>query len=77
VRNALANRTYDPPEPTGRSEAVDKLVSTGRTGVMAGKGFFDWGGRTPAELFRERDRRLLALKKALRAIGPLTGDEPG
>ena len=41
---------------------------------MAGKGFFDWGGRSPADLFRDRDRRLLALKKALREIGPLTGE---
>jgi 3-hydroxybutyryl-CoA dehydrogenase len=74
VKNALANRTYDPPTPTGRSASVDKLVEQGRTGVMAGQGFFDWGGRSPAELFRDRDRRLLALKKALRAIGPLTGE---
>jgi 3-hydroxybutyryl-CoA dehydrogenase len=74
VRNALANRTYEPPRPTGRSEAVDKLVDQGRTGVMAGKGFFDWGGRSPSDLFRDRDRRLLALKKALREIGPLQGD---
>src|SRR3954471_4666942 len=74
VRNALANRTYEPPEPRGRSDAVDRLVAEGRTGVMAGKGFFDWGGRDPSELFRDRDRRLLALKKAMREIGPLTGD---
>jgi 3-hydroxybutyryl-CoA dehydrogenase len=74
VRNALANRTYEPPEPRGRSDAVDSLVAAGRTGVMAGKGFFDWGGRDPSELFRDRDRRLLALKKAMRAIGPLTGE---
>jgi 3-hydroxybutyryl-CoA dehydrogenase len=74
VRNALANRTYEPPRPSGRSEAVDRLVEDGRTGVMAGKGFFDWGGRAPADLFRDRDRRLLALKKALRDIGPLTGE---
>jgi 3-hydroxybutyryl-CoA dehydrogenase len=40
---------------------------------MAGRGFFDWGGRPAAELFRERDRRLLALKRAMREIGPLTG----
>ncbi|HEX8663343.1 MAG TPA: 3-hydroxyacyl-CoA dehydrogenase family protein, partial [Beijerinckiaceae bacterium] len=76
VRNALANRTYDPPKPQGRSEAVDRLVEEGRTGVMAGKGFFDWGGRSPEDLFRDRDRRLLALKKALREIGPLTGELP-
>ena len=35
---------------------------------MAGKGYFDWGDATPAELFRERDRRLLKLKQALRGI---------
>src|SRR3954470_23559054 len=74
VRNALANRTYEPPEPRGRSDAVDRLAAEGRTGVMAGKGFFDWGGREASELFRDRDRRLLALKKAMRAIGPLTGE---
>jgi 3-hydroxybutyryl-CoA dehydrogenase len=74
IKNALANRTYEPPQPTGRSESVDELVAAGRTGVMAGKGFFDWGGRSPSDLFRERDRKLLALKKALREIGPLVGN---
>ena len=29
--------------------------------------------RPAAELFRDRDRRLLALKRAMRDIGPLTG----
>jgi 3-hydroxybutyryl-CoA dehydrogenase len=41
--------------------------------VQAGRGYFDWGGRSPEELFRERDRKLLALKRALRDIGPLQG----
>ena len=40
---------------------------------MAGKGYFDWGDRRPEELFRERDRKLLALKQALRKIGPMEG----
>jgi 3-hydroxybutyryl-CoA dehydrogenase len=73
VRNALANGTYEPPPPRTNSEMVDKLVDSGATGVMAGRGFFDWGGRPAAELFRDRDRRLLALKRAMRDIGPLTG----
>jgi 3-hydroxybutyryl-CoA dehydrogenase len=72
-KDALANRTYTPPEPSGRSDTLEKLLAEGRTGVMSGKGFFDWSGRNPEELFRERDRRLLALKKALRGIGPLEG----
>jgi 3-hydroxybutyryl-CoA dehydrogenase len=73
-RMAMANRTYDPPVPTGRSQSLDALVAEGRTGVMSGRGFFDWSGQAPEELFRERDRRLLALKRALRDIGgPLQG----
>ena len=40
---------------------------------MSGKGYFDWGDRSAEELFRERDRKLLALKQALRRIGPMEG----
>ena len=73
TRQALANRSYDPPVPTGRSATLDALVAAGRTGVQAGRGYYDWGGRSPEELFRERDRKLLALKRALREIGPIEG----
>ena len=73
MQQGLANRSYTPPDITGRSEALDRLMAEGRSGVMAGKGFFDWGGRSPEDLFRERDRKLLALKQALRAIGPMEG----
>jgi 3-hydroxybutyryl-CoA dehydrogenase len=73
VRDVLANRTYEPPPVRGRSETLDRLVADGRTGVNAGRGYFDWGGREPAELFRERDRKLLALKRALRDIGRMEG----
>ncbi len=73
IRDVLANRTYEPPPVRGRSEALEKLIAEGRTGVKAGRGYFDWGGRDPAELFRERDRKLLALKRALRGIGRMEG----
>jgi 3-hydroxybutyryl-CoA dehydrogenase len=73
LRHALRNATYAPPAARTNSDTLDALVAEGRSGVMAGKGYFDWGGRTPAELFRDRDRRLLALKKAMREIGPLQG----
>jgi 3-hydroxybutyryl-CoA dehydrogenase len=73
MQQGLKNRSYTPPEPRERSESLDKLISEGRTGVMAGKGYFDWGGRSPEDLFQERDRKLLALKQALRAIGPMEG----
>jgi len=73
MQQGLKNRSYTPPEPRGKSETLDRLIADGRTGVMAGKGFFDWGGQTPEALFQERDRRLLALKQALRKIGPMEG----
>jgi 3-hydroxybutyryl-CoA dehydrogenase len=73
TQNALRNATYKPPTPTGRSKMVDDLVAQGRTGVVAGKGFFDWGGRNARELFQERDRKLIALKQAMRRIGRMEG----
>jgi 3-hydroxybutyryl-CoA dehydrogenase len=73
MQQGMKNRSYTPPVPQERSETLDRLIQDGRTGVMAGKGYFDWGDRSPEELFRERDRKLLALKQALRAIGPMEG----
>jgi 3-hydroxybutyryl-CoA dehydrogenase len=73
MQQGMKNRSYTPPEPKGHSEALDRLIAEGRTGVMAGKGYFDWGDRSPEDLFRERDRKLLALKQALRKIGPMEG----
>ncbi len=73
MQQGMKNRSYTPPQPKGYSEALDRLIAEGRTGVMSGKGYFDWGDRSPEELFRERDRKLLALKQALRKIGPMEG----
>lgn len=73
MQQGQKNRSYTPPVPQGHSEYLDKLIAEGRTGVMAGKGYFDWGDQSPEELFRERDRKLLALKQALRKIGPMEG----
>lgn len=73
MQQGMKNRSYTPPTPRERSETLDRLIAAGRTGVMSGKGYFDWGDRTPDVLFRERDRKLLALKQALRKIGPMEG----
>jgi len=73
TQRALANGSYAPPAPRTRSETLDALCAEGRTGVMAGRGYFDWGGRPPEELFRERDRKLLALKAAMAGIGRMEG----
>ncbi|HEY1935774.1 MAG TPA: 3-hydroxyacyl-CoA dehydrogenase family protein [Acetobacteraceae bacterium] len=73
MQQGMKNRSYTPPVPRDHSETLDELIDAGRTGVMSGKGYFDWGNRSPEELFRERDRKLLALKQALRKIGPMEG----
>jgi 3-hydroxybutyryl-CoA dehydrogenase len=73
IQQQMKNAVYRAPEPRSASPALDALIAAGRTGVMAGKGYFDWGGRSPDELFRERDRKLLALKQALRNIGKMEG----
>jgi 3-hydroxybutyryl-CoA dehydrogenase len=70
----LTNRSYEPPPVRTSSTTLDRLIAEGRTGVNVGKGYFDWGGRSAEELLGERDRKLLALKRALRAIGPMLGD---
>ncbi|MFM2150832.1 MAG: hypothetical protein RLZZ187_3138 [Pseudomonadota bacterium] len=72
LQNALANNTYQPPEPRLKSETLDKLIAEGRTGVMAGAGYYDWDTDT-RKLFAARDRRLLALKQALRQVGTMAG----
>jgi len=68
MQRALANQTYSPPPVRPRSESLDRLVEQGRSGVMAGAGFYDYGGQSPVELFRQRDIKLLKLKAAWQAL---------
>jgi 3-hydroxybutyryl-CoA dehydrogenase len=71
MQMALANRTYTPPEASGASATLDLLLTAGRTGAMSGRGYYDWGGRSPEELFRARDRKLIAIRKAMREAGTM------
>jgi 3-hydroxybutyryl-CoA dehydrogenase len=68
------NKSYTPPVPKGGSPVLDKLIEDGRTGVLAGAGYYDWPG-DPAALFEARDRRLIQLKQAMREIGTMAGLE--
>jgi 3-hydroxybutyryl-CoA dehydrogenase len=62
----------------GPGRVLTEVVEAGRTGVLSGAGFYDWHGRTPAEWFEDRDRRLIELKRAMKRVGSLAGfQEPG
>jgi len=67
-RNGIASRMYLPPENTGGSATLTRLIEEGRTGVRAGAGFYDYGGVSPEDLFKARDTKLLKLKQAIKII---------
>jgi 3-hydroxybutyryl-CoA dehydrogenase len=71
TQKILRNRQYAPPQPIDRSPAVDRLVDSGNLGVKTGRGFYDYGGRSPEELARERDRKLLRLVELLEEMGEI------
>jgi len=48
-----------------RCRTLDKLVSEGSIGVTAGKGFYNYDGQTPDQLYRKRDLDLLALRRSM------------
>jgi 3-hydroxybutyryl-CoA dehydrogenase len=68
MQRGMANMTYDPPTPKPSSPTLDKLMDEGRQGVMAGAGYFDYGGMSPEQLFRNRDIGLLKLKAQVEKI---------
>jgi 3-hydroxybutyryl-CoA dehydrogenase len=72
MQQGLRNRSYTPPEPRERNiGSVDRAGPDRRYG---GKRILRLAGRSPEELFRDRDRKLLALKQALRGIGRMEGE---
>ncbi|MBU4426440.1 MAG: 3-hydroxyacyl-CoA dehydrogenase family protein [Proteobacteria bacterium] len=71
AQKALRNKSYGPPPVRGRSEVVDLMVSQGRLGVKAGKGFYDYGDTPIEEILRERDLKLLKLRSFLFDLGEL------
>ena len=71
VQRNLNNRLYQPPEVQGSSKTLDRLIAQGKLGVKTGSGFYDYQGRSTADLLRERDIKLIKLREFLRELGEL------
>ena len=71
VQQILRNRSYHPPAVRGKCDHVDRLVARGDLGVKTRKGFYDYGDRSVEEVVRERDIKLLKLRKLLEESGEL------
>ncbi len=60
VQSTLTPLDYKP-------KKLEELVKAGHLGVKTGKGFYDYGGRSEAELCEERDIKLIRMLKAFKA----------
>ncbi|MHC1761902.1 MAG: 3-hydroxyacyl-CoA dehydrogenase family protein [Negativicutes bacterium] len=66
--NNIINGSYVPPEPNKRPKALFDHVDKGELGVKTGKGFFDYSGRTAAEVCKKRDKMLFKVFKAAKEL---------
>lgn len=60
--------------PDYEYKTLKNLIKKGFLGVKAGRGFYDYGGRPPEEVYRERDLRLIEMLRAMERIearGPI------
>jgi len=65
ARNLLDEEFFDPPIDN-RPRALYQHLEKGELGAKTGKGFYDYHGRAPAEIYVERDRYLLRIMQSLR-----------
>jgi len=62
VQSQLTPLDYKP-------KTIFELFKQGHLGVKTGKGFYDYKGRSEAEIYRERDINLIRLLKAYKSLG--------
>lgn len=66
--NNIVNASYVMPETSKRPKALFDHVDKGELGVKTGKGFYDYGGRSAAEVSRKRDKMLFKVFKATKDL---------
>ncbi|MCX5914486.1 MAG: 3-hydroxyacyl-CoA dehydrogenase family protein [Deltaproteobacteria bacterium] len=71
TQKVIRNADFEIAPQMTRSKTLDQLVAQGRMGAKNGKGFYEYGGRSPAEIMKERDIKLIKLKKFLQEVGEL------
>jgi len=59
----LENPSIHPASEDTIPRSLKACVAAGNLGVKTGQGFYPYGNRPTAEILRERDRRLLALRR--------------
>jgi 3-hydroxybutyryl-CoA dehydrogenase len=66
--NNIINASYVMPETSKRPKALFDHVDKGELGVKTGKGFYDYKGRSPAEVCKKRDKLLFKVFKATKEL---------
>lgn len=66
--NNIINASYIMPETSKRPKSLFDHVDRGELGVKTGKGFFDYGGRSYADVCKKRDKILFKVLKATKDL---------
>jgi 3-hydroxybutyryl-CoA dehydrogenase len=66
--NNILNASYVMPPTSKRPQALFDHVDKGELGVKTGAGFYDYGGRSSAELCKQRDKLLFKVLKATKDL---------
>lgn len=57
--NTFRNKSYRLPPAVDMPTSLAERLARGETGVAAGKGFYDYTGKSPAELCAKRDKQVM------------------